>query len=52
MPGFNNDPSKSTLAENDEKVSEDSRNADAAVHEHEQALRTMRRSNLNGLRKL
>jgi hypothetical protein len=29
-------PSKSTLAENGEKVSEDSRNADAAICEHEQ----------------
>jgi len=30
-------PSKSTLADNGEKVSEDSSNADAAVYEHEQA---------------
>jgi hypothetical protein len=30
-------PSKSTLAENGEKVSEDSSNADAAVCEHEQS---------------
>jgi hypothetical protein len=30
-------PSKSTLADNGEKVSEDSSNADAAVCEHEQA---------------
>ena len=30
-------PSKSILADNGEKVSEDSRNADAAVYEHEQS---------------
>jgi hypothetical protein len=30
-------PSKLTLAENGEKVSEDSSNADAAVSEHEQS---------------
>jgi len=30
-------PSKSTLAENDDQVSEDSSNADTAVCEHEQA---------------
>jgi len=45
-------PSKSTLAENDERVSEDSSNADAAVCEHEQAPSTMKISNWNGPRKL
>jgi len=45
-------PSKSTLADNDEKVSEDSSTADAAVCKHEQDLGTMKRSNWNGPRKL
>ena len=31
-------PSKSTVADNDENVSEDSRNADAAVSAHDRAL--------------
>jgi len=45
-------PSKSTLADNDERVSEDSSNADAAVCEREQLLPTMKISNWNGPRKL
>ena len=45
-------PSESTLADDDEKASEDLSNPDAAVCEHEQALRTMKRSIWNGPRKL
>jgi len=37
MQGLTTIPNKSTLADNDTKISEDSCNADAAVCEHEQA---------------